>query len=125
MENKREGGGEGVGGVKWAHTAVLGFSQSEETEEVSPKYPKVETEEVSPKYPKVALWPKNTDVVWPDNTVCSLELQVSLGQKKGNWGKDKITEICTVKLSWLNREKCWVPVLTGQIASAFRVEKVF
>ena len=50
MENKREGGG-GVGGVKWAHTAVLGFSQSEETEEVSPKYP------------KVALWPKNTDVV--------------------------------------------------------------
>ena len=62
MENKREGGG-GVGGVKWAHSAVLGFSQSEETEEVSPKYPKVETEEVSPKYPKVALWSKNTDVV--------------------------------------------------------------
>ena len=52
-----------MGGVKWAHSAVLGFSQSEETEEVSPKYPKVETEEVSPKYPKVALWPKNTDVV--------------------------------------------------------------
>ena len=113
MENKREGGGEGLGGVKWAHTAVLGFSQSEETEEVIPKYP------------KVALWSKNTDVVWPDNTVCSLELQVSLGQKKRKWGKDKITEICTVKLSWLNREKCWVPVLTGQIASAFRVEKVF
>ena len=117
MENKREGvgggGGEGGGGVKWAQTPVRGFSQLEETEEVSPKYP------------KVALWPKNTDVVWPDNTVCSLELKVSLGQKKRKWGKDKITEICTAKLSWLNREKCWVPVLTGQIASAFRVEKVF
>ena len=49
MENKREGGG--GGGVKWAHTAVLGFSRSEETEEVSSKYP------------KVALWSKNTDVV--------------------------------------------------------------
>lgn len=25
---------------------------------------------------------------------------MSLGQKKRKWGKDKITEICTVKLSW-------------------------
>ena len=48
MEIKGRGGG---GWVKWARTAVLRFSQSEETEEVSPKYP------------KVAFWSENTDVV--------------------------------------------------------------